>query len=177
MNRTSVALFLSLLVSCTPAAVPERVFVDSYFASSVNGQASYYDRNSWVYESSAYVLRYWLGIHQEGSAPGSIKIEISAKESVLISWDDSTYFYADGTTSPITHEGVPYGYRPADTQLESQTIYRDRIVPRENLVFNGNNVTNARYLMPRNKLGTTSFALELILNGEPLLIRLDGNRD
>lgn len=177
MFRVSAALFLSLLAACAPAAIPERTFYDSFYTSSVNGQVSSYNGRNWLYETPAYELRYWLGVHQEGSAPGSIKVEVTAKQPVVIAWDESSYRYATGATSPITHEGVSYGYRPANTKLPAQTVLSDRIVPRRNLVYRGDEVTNAYYLLPREDVGKADIGLNLVINGESLEIRFDGNRD
>lgn len=177
MNQASVALFLSFLVACAPAAAPQKTFFDSYYTSTVNGEAAHYSGRGWIYETPSYRLRYWLGTHEEGSAPGSIKLELSALGPVVVAWDESVYHYANGDTSPITHEGVPYGFRPANSELAAQAVLEDRVVPRNNLVVSGGSVTNAYYLVPRDTFGTTDIGLELVVNGERLDIRMDGSRN
>lgn len=176
MYRASAALFLSLLAACAPVAVPRQVFVDSYYTSTVDERPSPYDGDAWVYEDPAYVLRYSLGSHLEGSGPGSVKLEVEAKRPVLIAWDRSTFVYADGETSAIIHEGVPYRFRPADTQLAAGELLKDRVVPRENLVQSSDSVTNALYLVSPGKVGENHFGLRLVINNQTLDIRLDGTR-
>jgi len=176
VSRASAALFLSLLAACAPVAVPRQVFVDSYYTSTVDEQTSPYDGDAWVYEDPAYLLRYSLGNHLEGSGPGSIKLELEAKRPVRISWDKSTFVYADGNTSPITHEGVAYRFRPADTELAPGELLEDRVVPCENLVLSGEGVTNALYLVTPASVGENHFGLRLVINNQTLDIQLDGTR-
>ncbi len=177
MKRLSAAFFLSLTAACAPAAIPQKTFVDSYYQGTVNGQASSFDGRSWAYETSDYTLRYWLGTHPDNVAPASVKLEIGTKNPVTIGWNESIYHYADGTTSPVTHEGVPYGFRPADTELAAGSTVRDRVVPQKNLIYSGGAVTNAYYLVPRSEFGTTTIGLDLVLNGETVALRFDGLRD
>lgn len=176
MYRASAALFLSLLVACAPAITPEKTFVDSYYGSTVNGQMSIFNGRAWIYDTADYTLHYWLGTHPAGIGPGSVKLELTAKTPVVIDWNDSLYIYADSSTSPIIHEGVPYGYRAADTNLEAQAVTRDRVVPTGNLVYSGNRVTRALTLVGPDAFGTSTVGLNLVINGQTLTIRFDGTR-
>ena len=151
--------------------------MDSYYTSSINGQTSYHNGRNWTHETDDYVLRYWLGTQPENTAPASIKMELETKNPIVINWDESLYFYADGSSSTVTHESVPYGYRPANTELESGVQHSDRIVPHTNLIYSGGSVTNAYYLVPRDAFGTGTIGLDLVINGQTLNIRFDGTRD
>ena len=62
MFRVLAALFLSLLAACTPAVSTQRVWVDSYYHSTVSGEPALYDGGTWIYEAPAYTLRYTLGM-------------------------------------------------------------------------------------------------------------------
>lgn len=176
MYRASAALFLSVLAACAPAAAPQQVYFDSFYTSTVDGRPAPHDGRHWVYEDPAYVLAYSLGAHTEGAGPGSVKLELEARRPVLISWDKSSLTSSSGAPSPITHEGVPYKFRPADTELAPQTRLEDRVVPRNNLVVTGDRVTNALYLVAPSEVGENTLRLQLVINGQTLDIRLDGTR-
>lgn len=142
MFRVLAALFLSLLAACTPAVSTQRVWVDSYYRSTVNGEPALYDGGTWIYEAPAYTLRYTLGSLPEGIAPASIKFELNTKQPLTLAWDESVFVYSSGRTSPLIHEGVPYGAeRVPDTELPAGYNLVDRIVPRRNLLVRGDRVT------------------------------------
>lgn len=179
--RARAALFLSAalvgcLSACAPASAPERVFVDSYYGSRVGDRQPAYDGGAWVYEDAAYLLRYWLGTHELGTVPGSVKLELTARRPLRVDWDESRFVYEDGATSPITHEGVPYAFSLADTELAPQERLVDRAVPRRNLVIQGDRVVAVWPLLRPDGVGKNAFGLNLVVNGETLRIRWEGTR-
>jgi len=175
--RVLAALSLSLLAACAPSVSTQRVWVDSYYHSTVNGKPALYNGYAWVYDAPAYTLRYTLGELPYGIAPASIKFELNTKQPLTLAWDESVFIYPSGRTSPLIHEGVRYGAeRVPDTELPGGYNLVDRIVPRSNLVITGNRVTGVIPLADAANLGSKGFTVRLVVETpeqERLEIRLE----
>lgn len=180
VSKVLAALFLSFLTGCAPTVATQRVWVDSYYRSTVNGEPVIYNGDAWVYDTPAYTLRYTLGELPTGVAPASIKIELNTKQPLTIAWDEGVFIYPNGRTSPLIHEGVRYGAeRVPDTELPAGYNLTDRIVPRRNLVVDGNRVTGVIPLADEANLGSKGFTVQLVLEvpeRERLEVRLEPPR-
>lgn len=177
MYRVLAALSLSLLAACVPGASTRHVWVDSYYRSTVNGEAPLYNGEAWVYDTPAYTLRYTLGTLPDGIAPASLKFELNTKRPLTLVWSQSSFVYPSGRTSSITHEGVRYGSeRVPDTELPAGYNLVDRIVPRRNLLVTKNRVTGVVPLADPSDLGSKGFTFQLVVETperERLHIRLE----
>lgn len=177
MYRVLAASSLSFLAACVPNVSTQHVWVDSYYRSTVNGEAPLYNGETWVYDTSAYTLRYTLGTLPDGIAPASLKFELNTKRPLTLAWDQSSFVYPDGRTSSVIHEGVRYGAeRVPNTELPAGYNLADRIVPRRNLLITGNRVTGVVPLADPSDLGSEGFTVQLVVEApeqERLDIRLE----